>query len=373
MNVGQNQVRIFVCDDQMEVREALRLLLKSNGYTVETFPGPAELLEAAGRTAASAILLDMNYTRDTTSGAEGLELIARLKDLRTPASLIAMTAWGDISLAVEAMRRGASDFVEKPWSNDRLLQTVAKWCMSQAVGNSDLASARRVQHSLLPKGTAEHAGLDFACRFLPAREVSGDYYDFFEKRPGHFGFVVADVSGKGVPAAMLMANLQALFRSHNLADEDGPCSVLRKVNRQFHESTSPESFATAFYADLDESTRRLTFINCGHPPALLRKRSGEVRQLEAGAMLLGAFAAWDAAPETVGLEPGDRLLVYSDGAVEAQSAAGEEFGEERLLRLFESTAEDAPKAALEKLEQAIQQHSGVSLFDDCTLFLAAVR
>lgn len=112
MSVGQNQVRIFVCDDQIDVSEALRLLLKSNGFAVETFDGPEALIEAAGQRAANVILLDMNYTRDTTSGDEGLDLIATLREMRVPAALIAMTAWGDVSLAVKAMQRGASDFVK---------------------------------------------------------------------------------------------------------------------------------------------------------------------------------------------------------------------------------------------------------------------
>lgn len=373
MSVGQNPVRVFICDDQMEVREALRLLLKSNGYKVETFDGPVALVEAASREEASVVLLDMNYTRDTTSGDEGLELIRTLREQRVPGALIAMTAWGDVSLAVSAMQCGASDFVEKPWSNERLLQTVAKWSSVKKSENQELAGARRVQQSLLPRSAGGEKALRYACRFLPAREVSGDYYDFFEKRPGHFGFVVADVSGKGVPAAMLMANLQALFRSHTYRSEAEVEPVLRAVNAQFHESTSPESFATAFYADLDEGTHELQYINCGHPPALLRKANGELRMLEASGMVLGAFPFWQAETGRIRLDEGDRLLVYSDGAVEAQSASGEEFGEERLVELFEKTAHLPPQEALPEMEAAIQRHSGVSLFDDCTLFMASLR
>lgn len=373
MTVGQTQLIIFVCDDQMEIREALRLLLESNGYAVECFDGPAALLETALQKPASVILLDMNYTRDTTGGTEGLDLIAALREQRVPAFLIAMTAWGYVALAVEAIRRGASDFVEKPWSNERLLQTVAKWSTAQSAESKDLAEARRVQESLLPREAAGDKALHYACRFLPAREVSGDYYDFFEKRAGHFGFVVADVSGKGVPAAMLMANLQALFRSYTYRDEAGPEPVLRAVNAQFHESTSPESFATAFYADLNESSLELRYINCGHPPGLLRKASGEIQLLESGAVVLGAFPSWQAETATVQMDAGDRLLVYSDGVVEAQSATGEEFGDERLLKLFEDTVHLTPQEALPEMEAAIQKHSGVSLFDDCTLFMASLR
>jgi len=357
----------------MEVREALRLLLKSNGYKVETFDGPAALMEVAVQRIASVILLDMNYTRDTTSGEEGLELISALRQQRVPAALISMTAWGDVSLAVQAMQRGASDFVEKPWSNERLLQIVAKWSAARVGDNQELDSARRVQQSMLPRNTGGEKSLRYACRFLPAREVSGDYYDFFEKRPGHFGFVVADVSGKGVPAAMLMANLQGLFRSHTYRDEAAPGPVLEAVNAQFHDSTSPESFATAFYADLDEASRELRYINCGHPPTLLRKANGDIQLLESEAMVLGAFPLWRAETSRVRMDEGDWLLVYSDGAIEAQSASGEEFGEARLLDLFEKTAHLAPQEALPEMEVAIQQHSGVALFDDCTLFMASLR
>ncbi len=368
-----SQARIFICDDQMEVREALRLLLKSNGYKVETFEGPEELLATAVREAASVILLDMNYTRDTTSGDEGLELISRLREQRVPAALISMTAWGDVSLAVKAMQLGASDFVEKPWSNERLLQVVAKWSAARAGANTELDRARQVQQGLLPRVATGEKTLRYACRFLPAREVSGDYYDFFEKRPGHFGFVVADVSGKGVPAAMLMANLQGLFRSHAYSDGATPERVLERVNAQFHESTAPESFATAFYADLDEATRELRYVSCGHPAAFLRRGDGRVEQLEAGAMVLGAFPWWRAEASVVKLEAGDSLLVYSDGAAEAQSAEGEEFGEERLRQLFEATAHLKPEEALPEIEAAIQKHSGVTLYDDCTLFMASLR
>jgi sigma-B regulation protein RsbU (phosphoserine phosphatase) len=373
VSVGHNQVRVFVCDDQMEVREALRLLLKSNGFKIETFDGPGSLMQAAAQESASVILLDMNYTRDTTSGEEGLELISALRELRIPSALIAMTAWGDVSLAVQAMQRGASDFVEKPWSNERLLQIVSKWSAAKGGEDKELVGARRVQQSLLPRSTGGENALRYACRFLPAREVSGDYYDFFEKRPGHFGFVVADVSGKGVPAAMLMANLQALFRSHTYRDEAAVEPVLRAVNAQFHESTSPESFASAFYADLDEASRELQYINCGHPPAMLRKATGELKLLEASGTVLGAFPFWHAETGRVRLDEGDRLLVYSDGAVEAQSVSGEEFGEARLVDLFQKTAHLAPGEALPEMEAAIQKHSGVSLFDDCTLFMASLR
>jgi len=372
MDLRQNSGRVLVCDDQLEVREALRLLLKGEGYLVESFGSPEELALTARESDADVILLDMNYARDTTSGEEGLALIERLAGMPVRAALLAMTAWGEIRVAVEAMQRGASDFVEKPWSNERLLGIVAKLCVSGKKDKGEMAGARRVQERLLPRHKGAAGGLDFACRFLPAREVSGDYYDFFARGRGQTGFVLADVSGKGVAAAILMANLQALFRSH--AQREGePEELLKAVNQQFYGSTPPESYATAFYGEFEESTGEFRYVNCGHPPALLRKASGEVRELGATALVLGAFRDWHAETGRARLEAGDRLLIYSDGAVEAQSEVREEFSEERLRGIFAATGELVSEAALSEMEGAIQEHSGAVLFDDCTLLLASVR
>lgn len=330
------------------------------------------MLEAAERGNASLILLDMNFTRDTTSGSEGLEWIARLRTKQINVPVIAMTAWGDISLAVSAMQNGASDFMEKPWNNARLLQMAAKWTAVASGPGRELDNARKVQENLLPRPSAVVRGFDFACRFLPAREVSGDYYDFLERPGGQFGFVVADVSGKGVPAAILMSNLQALFRSHALHAGLGAAEMLSQINRLFFQATAPEAFATAFYGEYWEEEGRLDYVSCGHPAALLRRSDGSLEALEAQAMVLGAFAKWDATVGSVRLRPGDRLLVLSDGVAEAQKQV-EEFGEGRVQALLESTASLSAQDALGALEEAVLNFSGGHLYDDCTMFLLVVR
>ena len=129
--------RIFIADDQRDVLESLRLLLKGEGYAAETFDHPDTLLETLRRRSADAALIDLNYTRDTTSGEEGLDLLARIRAFDATTPIVAMTAWGSIELAVEAMRRGAQDFIEKPWENTRLL-TVLKTqvALGRALGRS---------------------------------------------------------------------------------------------------------------------------------------------------------------------------------------------------------------------------------------------
>ena len=210
------KLRILVGDDQLDVLEALRLLLKGAGYQSVLVDSPQAVLRAARAEPFDLILMDLNYARDTTSGAEGLDLLSSLEEQDNAAPIIVMTAWGNVELAVEAMRRGACDFVQKPWDNARLLATIGKQAAaaserakSKRRVSSELEIARNVQQKLFPHQSRRLAGIDYAGQCVPAREVSGDYYDFLEIGANGLGFVLADVSGKGVAAALLMANLQA--------------------------------------------------------------------------------------------------------------------------------------------------------------------
>lgn len=155
-----------------------------------------------------------NYTRDTTSGDEGLDLLASLEVQGNQAPFMVVTAWGSVDLAVEAMRRGACDFIQKPWDNDRVTAAIRKQAESERRRQSELEIAANVQQKLFPRVVRQLATLDYAGRCGAAREVGGDdYYDFLDIDAGALGLVLADVFRKGVPAALLMANLQACFRS----------------------------------------------------------------------------------------------------------------------------------------------------------------
>src|SRR5215472_16032848 len=194
--------RILVCDDQPDVVEALRLLLKGQGWYTATADSPQALLNAARASAFDLILTDLNYTRDTTSGQEGMDLLANLEDQGNTVPVIVMTAWGNVDLAVEAMRRGACDFVQKPWDNNRLLATIRKQAEPVRQRKSELEIAANVQQKLFPRKLHRLGSLDYAGHCVAAREVGGDHYDFLEITPQKIGFVLGDVSGKGVPAAL---------------------------------------------------------------------------------------------------------------------------------------------------------------------------
>jgi len=307
---------ILIGDDQAGVLEALRLLLKSEGYRTVTADSPAAVLGAAAEQRFDLILVDLNYARDTTSGQEGLDLLDGLQRQQNQAPIVVMTAWGSIDLAVEAMRRGASDFVQKPWDNQRVLATIRKQVDQHRRERSELDIAHDVQQKLLPHSNKPMRTIEYTGACVPAREVGGDYYDFFDSGRDQLSLVLADVSGKGIPAALLMANLQATFRSRPAGELANPAILLPVVNRLFFESTAPEFYATLFFAAYDDQTRVLRYVNCGHPSPILVRADGSVDRLDASATVLGLFPKWTCSESALTLAPGDALFISSDGVTE---------------------------------------------------------
>jgi len=351
---------ILVGDDQPDVLEALRLLLKGEGYQSELVDSPQALLRAARSKPFDLILMDLNYARDTTSGAEGLDLLSSLEEQDNAAPVIVMTAWSNVDLAVEAMRRGACDFVQKPWDNARLLAAIRKQAAeafervrTERRVKSELEIARNVQQKLFPNQTRRLASIDYAGQCVPASEVSGDYYDFLDIGVEGLGFVLADVSGKGVAAALLMANLQACFRSQSRESIVQPALMLRSVNKLFYESTPAEHYATLFFGTYDDRTRRLRYANCGHLPPFLLRADGTLERLTSTATVLGIFSKWTCDERTVDLHSGDTLVLFSDGVTEAGIETEEEFGEDGLLSVIQSLAGSTAEALVAGVIDAV--------------------
>lgn len=312
--------KVLIVDDQPDVREALRLLLKGAGYTIETAESPKDALAAAAYRDQDLIVLDMNYTWDTTSGEEGLHLIDSLRAQSCDVPIIAMTGWSTIELAVAAMHRGASDFIPKPWDNRQFLATVEKHLNAdpprRGMQSAELAIARKVQRKLLPQPRFEAYGLECECAFLPLHDLSGDLYDFFELDSSRLAFLLGDVSGKGVGAALLMANLQATVRGQQYL-ADSPAMLIKRVNHLFFESTRPEHFATLFFATYDAHARTITYVNGGHPGPVLLHDDGGCEVLQATGLVVGAFSNAHFEERTANFGSGDRLLLFSDGFSEA--------------------------------------------------------
>ncbi|MCP5118397.1 MAG: SpoIIE family protein phosphatase [bacterium] len=366
-----------MADDQPDVLAALRLLLKAEGFRTEAVSSPEAVLASVADASFDLVLMDLNYTRDTTSGQEGIELLSQIQQMERPPAVVVMTAWGSIDLAVEAMRLGARDFVIKPWDNERLATTLRKHLdaappeTASSHESHDLTIARRVQKKLLAQRFPKLDTLEYSAHCLQAGAVGGDYYDFLNLGDGRVLVVLADVSGKGVPAALLMANLQATLRGlfEREARKD-LISLAATVNRLFFESTEPEHFATAFLGIYDDRTRWLQYVNCGHNPPLLVRATEGTERLETTGTVLGAFPFFRTEAGEVSISPGDTLAIFSDGVPEARNLQDEQFGEERLIHALRSHA-GAPVADIPNhITDAVAGFSAYGQEDDLTLILA---
>lgn len=347
MNTAAAQIpRTLIADDQPDVRAALHLLLKGAGYQTEAADSPRAVLDAIQQQKFDLVLMDLNYARDTTSGKEGLDLISRIQALDHDLPIVVMTAWASVDLAVESMRLGVRDFVQKPWENSRLLRKlrtqieqgqIRRLEHDREVKNQirerqlklELDEAREIQRRLMPRRMPHLHGLSLASAWLPAREVGGDYLAAFKFNESHAALCVADVAGKGFPAALLMSNMQAALKS--LTSEDtSPSELCVKLNRIMCSNTPLRKFISCFYGSLDVLGRKLTFTNAGHNPPLLVRYDGVCEQLDEGGSVIGAFCESVYTEREIQLHSGDKLLLFTDGVTEARNSLGEEFGEQRL-------------------------------------------
>ena len=370
--------RTLIADDQPDVLEALRLLLKREGYQIEAVNSPKAVLERLHDREYDVLLMDLNYALDTTSGQEGLDLLARVQKLDSTLPVVVMTAWGSIRLAVEAMQRGAADFVEKPWDNSKLLSTLRTQIESRnerrsgaARESGEIEAASATQRGLLPQSIPQFPGYEISAAWRPAGAVSGDYLDLLRLDASHLALSVADVIGKGVPAALLMSNVQAAV--HALAGEMLPTGELcRRINRIVAANVGSGKFITFFYGVLD-SARRFSYTNAGHCEPILVRQNGECVRVNHGGVVLGVFPDWEYREEHVDLEPGDRLVLFTDGITEIANAADEEFGEERLMELLRAHRALGAEAMQKRVMAAIAEFSGGNFQDDATLIVAAVE
>lgn len=237
----------------------------------------------------------------------------------------------------------------------------------------ELEIARQVQARLFPQTSSSLRTLEYAGICLQARAVGGDYYDFLEFSPGRVGLIVGDIAGKGMGAALLMASLHASLRSQSATALDDPQKLLRSVNQFFYKNTADGAYATLFFSEYDDESRRLRYVNCGHWPALLLRRNGHLEQLHATSTPLGLFEEWDCAILERQLSPGDVLALYSDGVTESLNAAGEEFGASRLIENLRRSRDLSSEAWLTSMVSQIRQFSPNEQRDDITLVIAKSR
>jgi sigma-B regulation protein RsbU (phosphoserine phosphatase) len=256
--------------------------------------------------------------------------------------------------------------------NITMAEDIAERMETERRVSREMEIAKAVQGKLFPQHAPHLETLDLAAQCIQARSVGGDYYDFLDLGLNHMGLVLADVSGKGIHAALLMANLQACLRSQSSVIPQDPLRMLKQVNRMLWKSTDSEHFATLFFGMYDDSTRTLEYVNCGHNPPLLMHRSGVVERLEATATVIGIFEQWECSVSQVRLAPDDLLVIYSDGVTEA-TYNDDQYGEERLIAEL-LTHHDLPaEEILTAILTSVQRFSTGAQSDDLTVLTARAR
>ena len=237
----------------------------------------------------------------------------------------------------------------------------------------ELEIARQVQARLFPQSLPHLETLEYIGTCIQARQVGGDYYDFLDLGRDRLGLVIGDIAGKGIAAALLMANLQANLRSQCAIALDQPERFLRSVNQLFYENTTDDAYATLFFAEYDEKVRRLRYANCGHLCGLLLRRDNTLERLDSTCTVLGLFKEWDCSIAERLLFSGDILALYTDGITESFNDAGEEFGEQRLIAALRRHREMSLQSLVTAVVDEVRQFSPYEQRDDITLIVAKCR
>jgi serine phosphatase RsbU (regulator of sigma subunit)/catechol 2,3-dioxygenase-like lactoylglutathione lyase family enzyme len=264
-----------------------------------------------------------------------------------------LVSFDEITHALEAQRRA----------------TAAKLELDRRAAQ-ELEIANEVQCRFFPQVRPPIRALDYSGHCYPARAVGGDYYDVLDLGPDRFGLVIGDVSGKGIAAALLMANLQANLRSQCAISLDQPQRLLCAVNQLFSENTPDGAFATLFLADYHVPTGRLRYINCGHPPALILRSDDSIDRLHATATVLGIFKKWDCELGERTIHAGDTLVLYTDGITESFNDSRDEFGEARLIDSLLRHRAQPSQSLLQNIVADVRQFSPHEQHDDITLIIA---
>lgn len=346
--------------------EALTMLLKNKDYDI--------------------ILSDINMPE-----MDGLTLLTKINEMQNPAlKCIMVSAYGDMGNIRQAMNNGAFDFATKPIDLDDLSLTIEKAIeqisyiktMQQEHSQlesikGDLAIAREIQQAILPRifppfpENAEQ--LDIAALMNAAKDVGGDFYDFFRIDDQRIGFVIADVSGKGVPAAIFMAVSRTLIRATGVRGVS-PAECISYSNGLLAQESANYMFVTVFYGIYNIATGQVTYTNAGHNPPYLMKADGRIEQLPMSKdLVVGAIDDFKYSEETLQLEHGDTLLLYTDGVTEAINSGDEEFGEQRLQAVLAQLTSNSSQDIIERIKACVSDFAGEAEQSDDITLLAIKR
>ena len=372
--------RILVVDDEPDlerlVRQRMRRDVRSGRYVLDFARNGIEALEKLKREDAfDMVLSDINMPL-----MDGLTLLQQIPNVSPDVRAVIVSAYGDMRNIRIAMNRGAFDFITKPIDFKDLRVTIARtlknleeWRAALrsrdrlVVLENELEVARRMQKSILPTEFPDHPGLGIFANMQPARAIGGDFYDVANLGGGRFGVAIADVSGKGIPAALFMMSSRTLLKGAAVGGSTSS-EVLQETNRVLSRDNASMMFVTLLYAVCDGATGEVSYASGGHEPPLLVDADGGCNFLPlTDGLALGVMEDFDYSASRAKLEPGDTMLLYTDGVTDAQNQAGEHFGAERLWDLFNNAPPADEQEAVDRVFDAVRTFStNAEQFDDIT-------
>ena len=378
--VDDRTAKILVVDDEPDleilVRQKFRRRIRRGEFEFTFAQNGVEALERlAENPALEMILSDINMPR-----LDGLSLLNALGEVNPEIRAVMVSAYGDMDNIRTAMNRGAFDFVTKPIDFEDLETTIDKTLrysriMREALSSQNQLQALRqelniahsMQLSILPTSFPCTPQFEVHGRVIPAKEVGGDFYDVYNLEDGRLGIVIADVSGKGIPAALFMMVCRTLLKGIAIGMES-PAEALTEANTLLHAENQASMFVTVFYAVFDPRTGVLTYANAGHDPPVLRRTDGSTEALPStGGVPLGIVEDVEFVEETSTLSPGDFVFLYTDGVTEALNEEEEEFGDARVHDAIAGVSPGPASEAVEALVQTVVRFSGeAEQFDDLT-------
>lgn len=369
---------LLIVDDNAINRRILVGILRKESYALSTAADGEEAVEAARRDPPDLILLDIMMP-----AKDGYQVCADLKtDPRTEhVPVIFLTALADPADKIKGLELGAVDYITKPFDAGEVLARVRNQIKiqrltedlrranrglreQQALIDADLRAAAGIQRSLVPAVPPPLAAVDVAWRFIPCQRVGGDLFNLVALGPHHLAAYVIDVSGHGVPSAMVTVSLSQFLSlhagrlyAHGTTEPAAPADVLRRLDREYPIERF-DKFCTVAYTLLDLRDGRLRYSVAGHPHPLVQRGDGRLEALEAGGPIIGLGGAVPFEEAETHLAPGDRLILYTDGVVEHRGPDSDQFGDERFRDELTRTRDLSPDAACEHILAAMRAFAG---------------
>ncbi|MEN3794567.1 SpoIIE family protein phosphatase [Fulvimarina sp. MAC3] len=387
-------MKIVVADDDMSQRLYLGALLRMAGHDVLDAEDGTSALDLLARTDAAMLICDVEMP-----GIDGLSLASRVREAAFGryVYILIVTGAETSSGQLGGLKAGADDFMTKPVDRALLDLRVAAAeryvaheselqashaCLARTYRalQDDLEAAAAAQRQLLPEPVVRKAGYRFTSRLMPSSFVSGDVFGYFDAGEKKAGFYSADVSGHGVKAALTAAALARLVTEKDFGDgserergDGDPDSLSRlaaSLDRRFRSETEDATYLTLFAGILGEDDDVMRFCQAGYPSPLMLRADGSVERIGSGGLPVGLVSGATFETETVAFRPGDRMLVFSDGIVEAECPSGEAFGEDRLAAFFADNAALSSCELLDGLAEALRAHARQDGFDDDITLIA---